>query len=264
MNGLANWNRLSKGLGICFVIAFLTELWWAQTNIALPSRELSWNTIHALYGAFGGLSEAAGGALAITGAVFWLFTKWGWRQPVFQKLGLINFPDLSGTWHAISNPGEWNPFRTVVVINHSFHGLRMTLIRTQSTGNTLAATLARTNSMSARLYVTYYSSFGKERTLPVIPAVDHGEDHSGALLLDLNDESLDPEAWVLRGEYWTNKRRDASDDRTRGTWGRIEMRFQRREPAPSNIGHLRLEDATWLIDEPTPDNPRAQPAGASP
>ncbi|PDT60516.1 hypothetical protein CO678_15910 [Bradyrhizobium diazoefficiens] len=251
MNGLANWPRLINWLGICFVVAFLGKLWWAQTKIDPPPLEVSWKFVHALYATFVPLSEAAAGALAITGAVFWLFTTWGWRQPIFRKLGVINFPDFSGTWYAIQRPATWCSFTTVVAVDHSFRRLRMTLIRNQSTGQTLASALRRTDTGSARIYVTYYSTFAVERALTVIPAVDHGEDHSGALFLDLNDESVHPEGWVLRGQYWTNKRRAPNDDTTKGTWGRVEMRFQRRDPAPAAVGQLCPKDQAWLT-EPQP------------
>jgi hypothetical protein len=250
VNGLANWDRLTKGLAICFAVTFLVELWWAQIN--LPPPEFSWKAIQALLSTFGPLSGAAGGAVAITGAVFWLFTKWGWRQPIFRKLGVINFPDLTGTWHATSYPAKWKPFTTVVSVDHSFYGgLQMTLIRNQSSGETVAAHITRTSIKSVRLYVTYYSysSSGDRRPL-TIPVVDHGENHSGTLFLDLNDERLDPKKWALRGEYWTNKRQDASDDRTKGTWGKMEMYFQRREPASDDVKSLRAADKTWLRTQP--------------
>jgi hypothetical protein len=67
--------------------------------------------------------------------------------------------------------------------------------------------------------------------------------------VDLNDEDLAPEAWTLRGEYWTNKRRIANDDKTRGTWGRIEMGYKRHKPAPAAVAKLCEEDARWLIEE---------------
>jgi hypothetical protein len=244
LNGLANWNKLIKALGVCFVVAFLAQYLWA------PPKVPSIHAISDLYEAFGSLSQPVTGAVAITTAVFWLFIKWGWRRPIFRKLGFINFPDLSGTWYAVSHPPEWRKFTTVVAINHSFHALEMTLIRNQSIGKTLSATLVRTETKSARLFVIYYSFAGIERELSDIPAVDHGEDHSGALYLDLNDESLHPKNWVLRGQYWTNKPRIKNDANTRGTWGRLEMRYERREPALPSVKQLPPQDKTWLIEPP--------------
>ncbi len=92
MSELVNWNRLIKELGIVFVLAFLAELWWERPNLDLPRHEPSWETVRALYGAFAPLGKAAGGALAFTGAVFWLFTTWGWRRRIFRKLNVSTSP----------------------------------------------------------------------------------------------------------------------------------------------------------------------------
>jgi hypothetical protein len=97
----------------------------------------------------------------------------------------------------------------------------------------------------------YYSLFGEMRPIPEIPAVDHGENHSGTLFLDLNDEAIAPAGWVLQGEYWTNKRKDPHDDASKGTWGRTEMKFRRREPAPAAVSELRPEDQAWLKFAPS-------------
>jgi hypothetical protein len=162
---------------------------------------------------------------------------------------VINFPCLSGTWHATSFPGIWDPFTAVVSIDHSFDRIRASLIRNQTLGRSLTATLGRTDRESVRLYLVYYSQFAELRPISRVPAADHGEDHSGALFLDLNDETIGPAGWVLQGEYWTNKREDRHADASKGTWGRIAMEFRRREPAPAAVSRLQPEDQAWLQQE---------------
>ncbi len=151
----------------------------------------------------------------------------------------------------------------MVAIEHSFWGLRMTLIRNQSIGRTHAATLARTQT-GVRLYVTYYSFSSLQKTISVIPTVDHGEDHNAALFLDLNDESLAPEAWTMTGQYWTTKRREQNDDTSRGTWGRLEMRFKRRQTASMAVQQLCPMDREWLTNPPPHKRPPAQPVEVAP
>ncbi len=246
MNGLANWGRIIKGLSTCAVVVFLLILLATQKPIYLPQLSSSSLTIKELGTAYKSISTPLGTALTVTGVLFWVFTKWLWRLPLFRKMGVINYPCLSGTWYATSFPGEWDRFTTVVAIDHSFNGIRVTLIRNQSLGRSLVATLERTTDKSVRLYVVYYSQFGEQRSISEIPAVDRSEDHSGTLSLDLNDEINGPAGWVLKGEYWTNKRKNPHDDASKGTWGRIAMEFKRRDLAPSAVGQLVQEDKAWL------------------
>lgn len=249
MNGLANWGRLVNVLGVCFAIVFLGELWWSPPSFESLTHGRP-PDLYALYSIFQSLSKSAAAALGVVSIIFWIFTKWAWKLSIFRKLDLINFSDLSGTWYATQYPAEWKPFTTVVSIKHSFHRLQVALIRNQSLGQTVTASLSRTET-GARLYVIYYSSSNIERRLLEIPAVDRGENHSGALLLDLLDEDLPPSAWVMSGEYWTTKRRVEGDDSARGTWGRLEMFFKSRKLAPANVKLLTSDDKNWLIKNPT-------------
>src|SRR4051794_6486255 len=108
MSELTNWRRLFPYLLGCFVVTFTAKIWIA--NITLPAYALTWDSFKALLHAFSPIFGAATVALTVTGVVFGGFAKWGWRWSISRKVGLVNFPDLTGTWHATSYPAEWPPF----------------------------------------------------------------------------------------------------------------------------------------------------------
>ena len=154
---------------------------------------------------------------------------------------LVKYPDLTGTWYATSMPGEWAPFTSVVSLEHRFSGVRVKLIRCESRGLSLTTTLARAPTEVPRLYVVYDS-----RAITDNQRVDHGEDHSGFLYVDLTGEDEDKKSWIMSGEYWTNKRRDPKKDTTRGTWGKIEMKWIRRRLPSENVEALDATDSQFL------------------
>jgi hypothetical protein len=245
MNGLANWERLIKALSVCAALVFLLALWRTHKDFVPTSYSFTLKSLAQVFTDFRSISAALGSAVTITTLLFWIFTRWLWRLTLFRKLGVINFPDITGTWWSTSYPGQWGSFNTVVSIDHSFYRIRVTLIRNQSLGRSVTAALERTDGQTVRLYVIYYSRFAEYRSITEIPSVDHGENHSGVLSLDLNDEE-ETKNWMFHGEYWTNKRRDVNDSKSKGTWGRVSFQFRRRKPAPVSVISLDAVDRKFL------------------
>lgn len=235
MNGLVNKAPFFAILSAIFALA--TAIALAASKPPPPASGSAEGVLEAithLWANFENLKGAAAVGFTAVGAFLWLFSIRLWRIEWLFHPWLVTQRDITGTWFAESMPGAWDPFTTLVHIEHGFFGIFVELIRPKSRGRSVSASLQTVEGQPPRLYVIYDS---KVIVADGAPPVSHGIDHTGCLLLDLRGERGPKNDWKLTGEYWTTKERRAGrfDKKAarriehKGTWGRLGASWRRRE-----------------------------------
>jgi hypothetical protein len=139
----------------------------------------------------------------IYGACYLLFTKWVWRQRVFQGW-LVPFPDLQGTWtgelrttwvdpETGRSPG---PIAAKLVVRQTFERISCAIHTAESSSHSTAASLQQSEDDGVKKLAYVYTNTPRVgvRHLSVV--------HDGATVLDVRTSP----SMQLVGEYWTNRK----------------------------------------------------------
>jgi hypothetical protein len=254
MNGLVKKTPFFIILSGIFALVTLIVL--SIDGSAPPPGGVSHQAFGGVWATFTHMRGAAATGFVAIGAFLWLFSTFLWRVKWVYPW-LVAHRDITGTWFAESAPGVWNPFTTLMHVEHGFFRISVELIRRESRGRSVIATFERSEAQEPRLFVVY-NSFVRLGPKEKTPTDGRSAEHSGCLRLDLTGERTSEQDWKLEGEYWTNKQYadDEIDEKAariiqhRGTWGRMEATWKSRVLLPmSDPDVSRFLDKYRLSDE---------------
>jgi hypothetical protein len=159
------------------------------------------------------------------GITYYAFERWLWKCRWLQGW-LVNFPNIGGTWEAVSYSETFDgPHIAVVTILHEFEDISYTSRTAHSTNSAIGAVLIKSPNRQIMLITVYHNDItGK--------LAEHTAPHDGCcrLVLEKPQDEKSPTAnWVFRGEYWTNKVRNPSEKNTnqdRGTVGSMALTWK--------------------------------------
>jgi len=145
-----------------------------------------------------------------------IFTKWGWRLPVFQGW-LVPYPDLQGTWKGEIkstwiNPETQKPLDPIpmlLVIRQTFDSINCIMLTAEMNSKSVSAIVKDDDGLK-KLSYTYVSE-------PHLDVRHRSPIHNGAIALKVvgNPQRL------LEGDYWTDRK----------TTGAVEAQFVSRKLA---------------------------------
>lgn len=145
---------------------------------------------------------AGSGATGLTIFVF-LFSKWLWKWSFWHRIGLVTFPDLTGTWsgHLVSgianNPQSKLPLECV--IKQDAWSISWKAWTAHSENRSISATLFKDEVHDDIKLAIVYENLVKHGA-----AAAYSADHRGATILELRTDNT--RTLALIGSYWTNKK----------------------------------------------------------
>ena len=149
------------------------------------------------------------------------FERWLWKWGLLQGW-LVKFPNISGTWDSVSYSKTFQSQHAAkVTIKHEFEKISYTARTAHSMNSAINAQLMKSPNGQTMLVVVYHNDIIGEEA-------EHTAEHYGCCRLTLErpqGEKLPTSNWILRGEYWTTKVRDRTQER--GTVGSIVLTWQR-------------------------------------
>jgi hypothetical protein len=163
------------------------------------------------------------GVLSVTVFLF-VFSKWLWKLPALQKIGLVKFPDLSGTWEGeliTSIDGTKLPLNCTIRQNP--WSIAWECWTPHSKNSSITTQLVIDEASDDAVLSIVYRNVADQGN-----AAQHSVDHHGACLLDLVRKEGELRAstdWKLIGSYWTNKKVNGRS----GTTGTFSFCWKKRE-----------------------------------
>jgi len=162
-----------------------------------------------------------------------LFTKWGWKIPIFRNW-LVPFPNLSGTWTGLIY-SSWNnpdtddrpdPIPVMLTIKQSFFHIscRMTTSEMESQSYIEGFQISEERQVKKLAY-TYTSK-------PRILLNNRSVPHDGSIIFSI----LESPERKLHGSYWTERK----------TVGEIKLEFKSKrcfDELPSDLNYHPVLDS---------------------
>lgn len=169
-----------------------TAIWLALVALTHHSLVIDWEAIKEIPH-----------AIVVYGALYLLFTHWGWRLRMFHPW-LVPRPDLQGTWsgevrstwiNPVTDAGI-GPIPATMVIKQTFSSLSCVLLTGESQSFSLTAQVNEDDDSSVLQLSYVYTNRPRARVR------FRSEIHDGAAILTLKDA----DTLVLDGEYWTSRK----------------------------------------------------------
>jgi len=143
------------------------------------------------------IREAFGSCVTFVTIIAWIFVKWLWKAPIFQKW-LVPFPCFSGTWIG-EIYYEWDGTKQnkkiEVKIRQTFLTLQIETISNESSSISICSSFD-IDEERGRNHLIYSYINEPDATLR-----DHSQIHYGTVKLRINEDVN-----TLEGTYWTDRR----------------------------------------------------------
>ncbi|MEK5364086.1 hypothetical protein MHB45_27230 [Peribacillus sp. FSL K6-5616] len=135
-------------------------------------------------------------AISVFGLLYTLFDKFIWKWKWLNKIGVVQTPDLNGTWKGtfVSSFHDWKEkFPATLIIEQTWSEICISGKFNDSTSSSYTASIKVRNGGGVKVFYSYRNDKKPERSESVF------SDHKGYGSLELNKEEF-----ILEGQYFNN------------------------------------------------------------
>jgi hypothetical protein len=233
--GLSNERFSGSTWGLCVMLKNVREEWFysvlAVVVVGTALAKFLWVTSGGTpftWDLKGVWDLAEAGALGLTVFVF-VFSKWLWRLDLLRQIGLVKYPDLSGTWKGemvSARTGEKLPVNCT--IEQDAWDLSWKTWQPESENISFVAQFTGNEKTQDLALAIVYRNRPDQGT-----RAEHGVAHDGACLLSLQQVPNEKATksgipWKLTGDYMTNKEINGIG----GSTGALTLAFHSRTKIP--------------------------------